>query len=326
MCKPAWICSAPFCLEHNLLDFSLQLEIFSKILWQDELCRGYLVRSYKHLIFDNLEEDTPAAHDVLLDWLPHFSSALLIYDWDGGFRTFLGADAQSAYRFKQKCSLQRSLTHTWVPSPGIRTLGMLLSTALAAPETEKQGFPTPDLQAEAGSEAPGSLSVGATQAEPTPGPENALAFSYERYYPQMLDWVAQTTADLVHRENVPPEEIVILAPFMPDALRFNLVNRLQSLDVPVRSHRPSRSLRDEPAARCLLTLAALAFPTWGSAPAKSDVAYALMQAINGLDLVRARLLSEIVYQVRRGEPELNTFDGINAEKQERITYRLGERL
>jgi hypothetical protein len=48
-----------------------------------------------------------------------------------------------------------------------------------------------------------------------------------------------------------------------------------------------------------------------------------MQAIHGLDLVRARLLAEIVYRERSGE--LTSFDPIRSEAQERITYRLGER-
>lgn len=296
-----------FCLQHNLLDFSLQVEIFSKLIWQDRLCRDYLMRSYRHLIYDNLEEDTPVAHDLLLEWLPYFQTSLCIYDWHGGFRTFLGADAQSAYRLKKLCSRKRSFEHTWPPSAGVRALGKMLSGALADDETQKEGFSLADFSAETAQDL-------------------ALSFSYERYYPQMLDWVAQTAASLVHESKIPPQEIVILAPYMGDALRFNLVNRLESLQVPVRSHRPSRSLRDEPAARSLLTLSALAYPDWQLAPPKADVAYALMQAVKGLDLVRARLLSEIVYSSKRATPALTSFDVIKPEMQERITYRLGERF
>ena len=78
-------------------------------------------------------------------------------------------------------------------------------------------------------------------------------------------------------EHVPPGEIVVLAPFLSDALRFSLMQRLEG--IPVRSHRPRARLREEPAARCLLTLAQLAHPEWGLKPTAFDVAYALMQAI-----------------------------------------------
>jgi hypothetical protein len=97
------------------------------------------------------------------------------------------------------------------------------------------------------------------------------------------------------------------------------------LGIPSRSHRPSRALREEPAVQCLLTLAALSHPDWSIRPAKFDLAYALIQAIEGLDLVRAKLLAEIVYRVRDGRASLGSFDRIEPRLQERITYVFGER-
>ena len=150
-------------------------------------------------------------------------------------------------------------------------------------------------------------------------------YAYHRYHPQMLDWVAGEIAGLVHGGSVPPGEIVVLAPFLTDALRFSLMNRLEQHGVPARSHRPSRALREEPATRCLLSLAAVAHPEWGGCPSRYDVAYALMQAIDGMDLVRAQLLAEIVYRVRDGVPTLSSFEDINPTMQERITFVLGGR-
>jgi len=115
----------------------------------------------------------------------------------------------------------------------------------------------------------------------------------------------------------------VLAPYLSDALRFSLMNRLEARRVPVRSHRPSRSLRDEPAAQALLTLAALAHPGWEVRPGKFDVAYAFMLAIEEMDLVRAQLLAEITYRQR--DFRLSTFDEIRSEVQERITFVLGAR-
>ncbi len=51
-----------------------------------------------------------------------------------------------------------------------------------------------------------------------------------------------------------------------------------------------------------------------------------MQAIQQLDLVRAQLLTEIVYRTKGNTPTLTSFDLIQPEIQERITYRLGERF
>jgi len=141
----------------------------------------------------------------------------------------------------------------------------------------------------------------------------------------MLDWVADQIGNLVQVQGIPPGEIAVLAPFLPDSLRFSLMDRLSQRDIPARSHRPSRSLREEPATRSLLTLTALAHPQWGVHPSRFDVAYALMQSIEEMDLVRAHLLAEVVYRSRQDQPFLGSFDPLNPAMKERLTYLLGER-
>ena len=293
-----------YCLAHNLLDFSLQMEVFLHHLWQQPLCREHLLGTYRHLVIDNIEEDTPAAHDLLLEWLPQCDSALVIYDQDAGYRRFLGADPHSAYRLKDLCSLQVTFEQSFVTSPAVSQLGQDLADALYYRSKTQPAV---------------------IASEVKRSPLDAVAYDDHRFFPQMLDWVAESIASLVKDQGLPPSEIVVLAPFLSDALRFALSNRLEQLGVPSRSHRPSRSLREEPAARCLLTLAALAHPTWGLPPTKFDLVYALVQAIAGLDLVRGQLLVDIVYRIRQGEANLSSFDLIRPPVQERITYLLGGR-
>ena len=285
-----------YCLAHNLLDFSLQLEVFVRRLWKLPLCREYLLNRYRHLLVDNLEEDTAVAHDVLRQWLRHCRSTLLIFDRDAGYRRFLGADPDSAYALGELCDETVSFTDSHVTSPDLRAFGYAVARGLNRPAEAHEG----DVR-------------------------TALAYQYRRYHPEMLDWVADEVAGLVHEKGVPAGEIVVLAPFMTDALRFSLTNRLDRLEVPWRSHRPSRTLREEPAIRCLLTLAALAHPQWGICPSSFDVAHALMQAIDEMDLVRARLLAEIVYHVKDGMLSLSSFEQIESDVQERLTFVLGQR-
>jgi hypothetical protein len=256
---------------------------------------------------DNVEEDTPVAHDLLRDWLPHYRSALLICDHEAGYRRFLGADPESGHALRDLCDEHVTFSEPFVASPDLQAFGDALAHSLSRP----QALLTP---------------VGGRRRRRGVGDARAaLAYAYHRYHPEMLDWVADEIAKLVHAEGVPPAEIVVLAPFLPDALRFSLSNRLQARDIPSRSHRPSRALRDEPATHCLLTLAAVAHPEWGCCSSPFDVAYALMQAIDGLDLVRAQLLTQIVYRPIEDRPTLSSFDQIVPEMQERLTYVLGER-
>jgi hypothetical protein len=122
-----------------------------------------------------------------------------------------------------------------------------------------------------------------------------------------------------------PGEIVVVAPFISDALRFSLLEKLTARGIPARSHRPSRALRDEPAARCLLTLAKLAYSSWEMPPPAFDVTLAMTQAIDGLDLVRARLLTDVVYRPQPSAFGLGSFARIQDETRDRIGYLCGER-
>jgi len=291
-----------FCLEHNLLDFSLQMEVFRQHLWPQPICRKYLRERYRHLIYDNIEEDTPVAHDLAREWLPDFQSALLIFDHEAGYRIFLGADPDHAYTLKEACDTSIHFQRRFTSSSELRALGARFSRSMGrATGTEEPGVGSED------------LSVADARA--------GLAYEPHHFHPEMVEWVVENITRLVVKEGAQPQEIAVLAPFLSDALRFGLATRLKEAGIAVRSQRPSRGLREEPATQCLITLAALAHPQWKIQPGKQDVAAMLVLAIEEMDLVRARLLSEIVYRVKNGRPTLSSFDRIQAEMRERITYR-----
>ncbi|MCY4061917.1 MAG: UvrD-helicase domain-containing protein [Chloroflexi bacterium] len=283
-----------YCLERNMLDFSLQLEIFREHVWAEPSARRYLRGRYRHVIVDGVEEDNPASHGLLRDLLESCDSALIIYDRDAGFRRFLGADPDSARRLRDRCDLKKTFDETFVMGAEVKTLGAELAAQL-------------------------DLSVPLKcDADPRP----ALITEAHRYHPEMVDWVARQVDMLVRERDVSPNDIVILAPFLSDALRFGLTDGLSQRGIPIRSHRPSRALRDEPAARTLLTLARLAHPHWRMAPTDFDIVFALMTAIKDLDLVRAKLLTEMLH--RNGQ--LLPFAEVRSTAmQERVTFDLGER-
>ncbi len=293
-----------YCLSHNLLDFSLQVELFQKHLWPSPLCRNYLTRTYRHLIADNVEEDTPISHAILQEWLPDFDSALLIFDEDAGYRFFLGADVESGLALRKSCGEQVRFTTQLVNSPEVQALISGLQATIARLSGNTSPSPAPDYQA-------------VTKALGTPA-ENP------RFFPVMIHWVADQVRQLIDL-GVSPGEIVILAPFMSDVLRFSLANQLDALEVPYHSHRPSRPLRDEPTTQTLLTLASATFPEWGLLPKRINLAFALMQAIEGLDLVRAQLLTAYAYEEQTQEFPLKPFEAVPADVRDRITYQAGER-
>ena len=285
-----------FCLEHNLLDFSLQVELFVKHLWPLKEVQRYLTSNFRHLIVDNIEEDTPASHDILRGWLPQTDSALLINDSGGGYRRFLGADPINAAELRDLCLVHITLDNHRVMSKELEALHDELAFSLH----QTNEMPDSDVDA-----------------------RDAIAYAPDiSYQPQMITWAAESIASLVHEQGVPPREIVIMAPYMPDALRFSLQKELDLQLVPHRSHRPSRALREETASRTLLTLARLAHPQWDLPANKFDVTNMLAAAITELDLIRARLLADVLY--RQGK--LAPFTGItNDALTQRITFDLGMR-
>jgi len=85
-----------YCLEHNLLDFSLLTEVYYRYLFPQDVYRRYFRARYRHLIVDNLEDNVPVAHEFIAWAMKQCRSSVLAYDYGGGYRVFLGADAQSA--------------------------------------------------------------------------------------------------------------------------------------------------------------------------------------------------------------------------------------
>ncbi len=279
-----------FCLQHNLLDYSLLTEVFTNHLWPQPSVHDYLVQNYRHLIYDNLEEDVPRAHDIMREWVPESESALLIFDDGGGYRRYLGADAYTGASLGEVCEDQVLFSESFVMSEPVARL----SEAVADPEA---AFNMPDV---------------IHPVDVTPA----------RFVPEMVGSVVAQVQALITDQGIPPSEIVILAPVLSDALRFAVTSRLEAASIPWRTLRPSRPLHAEPASQVLLTLAQLAHPHWNIRPSKFDVAYAFMMCLE-MDLVRAQMLAEIVYRPK--DLSLSSFDRIMKDMRERLTFAFGDR-
>ena len=296
-----------FCLQNNLLDFSLQLEVFTKFLWPSLLCRQYLTSQYHHIIFDNVEEDTPVCHDLLIDWLPLLQSALFIMDDGAGYRKFLGADPQSSLRVKELCPVKIVFQDAPAQTPELHFFQNVFSRVLGQSPIE----------------------LDATQITQTIPDENALLQRIKpesvRFYPQMLDAAVAETSRLMHEQGISPDQIAILAPYLSDRLRFGLTERLSRLNIPARVLRPSRSLQEDAFTGCLINLARLAHPAWELDVVKADFTQMLAIAIDGLDLCRAGLLADVVYRRSGNVIKPGDFSIVKGEMKDRITYAAGER-
>jgi hypothetical protein len=288
-----------FCLEHNLLDFSLQLEVFWEDLWPQAPVREYFLSAIRHVIYENAEEDVPRAHDWIRTWLPEVQSAIIIVDSFGGFRQFLGADPNTALELSSLCDENLIFSQSLVSSPPIQALERAFSSRV---------------QRAVGAQ---DLASGKDQGAET---LEALGLVSRRFFPEVLDAVAEDIDTLVRTNQVRASAIAVVAPYVSDALRFSIGNRLDARNISWETHRPSRPLGDEASTKALMTIAAIAHPLWEETPHRLDVTRAFMVCL-GMDLVRARLLTDIVYHPSK--LDLSDFDRIKEDKRRRITEAFG---
>lgn len=249
-----------YCLEQNLLDFSLQVELFREIIWQNETFQKYFQSQYQHLIYDNSEEDPPYVHDIVGSWIQNLRSSLIILDEGGGLRSFLGADPESAARLAVSSSTRLHFSKNYVSSPAIESL----LVTMQQPEAEKLPFST----------------ISKTFITSPKQP---------RFFPELLQEVSQDIVSLV-LNGTPPDQIVVLSPFVRDPLVFELSRRLAKAGIPTQSLRPALALKSNPHIQAILTLASLAHPEWDQFPHLFQVQTSLTTTIPSLNPLQARLL------------------------------------
>ena len=286
-----------FCLENNLLDYSLQVELFRRFVWPEPLCQRFLKGSYQHLFYDNCEEDPPYAHDIILEWLPAFKSALTLYDENAGFRRILGADPVSAQRLEKASgrALVFSQQHT-------REQMQALQRALQHHPSKKQPAP------------PRNQLVEALRLPEKPA----------RFFPEMLGQTADIVSGLT-RAGTPPGQIAILAPYLPSAMGFAIQQTLSAAGLQSRLLRPSIPIIENPFAQQLISLAHLAHPGWQPSLDPALVTNALSASIAGLDLVRAQLIRLKLCLKGGADFALLPFAAASEELRERIPAEIADR-
>ena len=105
------------------------------------------------------------------------------------------------------CQVHVAFAESFVTSPALLALAVLPDLCFGAAGT--------------------SCSARRQPVEVFPHTQRVVFYRKPAFYPQMLDWVAGEIAARVD-EGTSPSEIVVLAPFLSDSLRFSLMNRLDA--------------------------------------------------------------------------------------------------
>lgn len=260
------------CLNNSLLDLSLTVEVFDTQLVQHPEFHRYFRERYRHLLVDNLEEQTPAGQNFVASLMTEVQTAALAVDAGGGYKRFLAADPRGAEEFHSRCDRTIRFSDSFVSPPHMDSLANVVENQLA------------------------HTSLPAAEAETA-----ILDVVGGRYRREMVANLTPVLHRLVYDQDVAPRDIAIIAPYMDGALRTMLTRALDDAGVPYRQLRRRSSPREEPRIRAWLTWLALAHPDWGVRPSAYDVAEALAFSIAGLDPARAQLLVDHAYDATAGQ-------------------------
>jgi hypothetical protein len=250
------------CLQENLLDYSLQVDVFSKHLWPHNLFRRYLRSNYTNLIYENIEEEPPLIHDLIADLALDLYSACLIMDIGGGYRKFLGADPDSALRFGNRDFQIFELKSSLVNPPAI--------------ENAKKFF------------------VSGSTHQTVPGTDVFEVFEQPEdlpiFVPELLDWTVEKIKGLVDL-GTKPSEIVILSPYLSSTFAFYLQAKLKALGLPSETSKASALLRDEPYVKLFLNFYCLSAGETSLSVTQDDLVDLFVLSLRDINWVQAKLLS-----------------------------------
>lgn len=283
------------CLANSLLDLSLTVEVFDTQLVRHPEFHRYFRERYRHLIVDNLEEQTPAGQNFVTGLMGETQTTAVAVDAGGGYKRFLAADPHGAERMRALFGRVYDFTESFVAPEGMDRVANQVENSLMHTRLPTDGAET-----------------------------NILGIVGGRYRREMVANLGPVLHELVFDRGVAPRDIAVIVPYMDGALRYMLTNALREAGLPYRLLRRRTSPREEPRVRTWLTWLALAHPGWGVHPAPYDVAEALTLSVRALDPARAQLLVEHLY--RPDAPELVPAEVLPPRVAERVGVEEVERV
>lgn len=267
-----------WCWQKGLLTYGIIAELYWRYLLPNQTYQQHLMRRYRLVLADDVDDYPAIAKDVFELLLTHGAIGAFTFNPEGKVRLGLGADPDYLANLASRCRVER-LTNQPEASLG-DTWGMTLVEAVSDPMLM---FNLPDE----------IKSIQTTSRS------------------QLLRQTAQVIIDAVNSGKVKPQEIAVIAPGLDAIARYTLIEILSNKGVDVESLNDQRALASSPIIRGLLTLLALVYPSLGRLVDKNAIAEMLIvlsarQVYSGepnsqskiehwIDPVRAGLLADYCY-------------------------------
>ncbi|WP_407641908.1 recombinase family protein [Calothrix rhizosoleniae] len=232
-----------WCLEQGFLTYGIVTELYSQYLVTNTQYQQQLYKRYQGILADDVQDYPAVARHLFELLLESGAVGGFSYNPDGIVRWGLGADPNYMEGLAVRCQGE-TLTGFSRSS---------LADMLAAPMVELVTEPMTLVQ------LPQTVQLIQTTSRA-----------------QLLRQTAETIAQAIHRGQVQPQEVAIIAPGLDAIARYTLVEILNKQGIPVKSLNDQRSLISSPQVRALLTVLAFVYPGLGRLVDRDGVAEMLV--------------------------------------------------
>ena len=279
-----------WCLERGLLSYGIIGELYWRYLLPNSTYQQQLKHRYQAVLADDVDDYPAIARDLFDFLLNQGLVGAFTFNSTGSIRLGLNADPSYLAGLAGRCRIE--------------TLNQIPETSLAA----TLGEPIVQLVNE-----PGFLAGLPTSVQSIQTTSRA----------ELLRKTAEVIIAAIKEQNVPPQEIAVIAPGLDAIARYSLTEILARQGIPVEALNDQRPLNSSPVIRALLTLLALVYPSLGRLVDRDAVAEMLVvlsrrqdqqeaeaqppedsRLSHDIDPVRAGLLADYCYAPDPEHPRL----------------------
>jgi len=218
-----------WCWERGFLTYGITTELYSKYLLGDSYYQQHLLRRYRYILADDVDDYPAVARDLFELLLDRGAVGAFTYNPNGAVRLGLGADPEYLQGLAKRCRIE-------LIQPPANALADDLATPVVELVTEPLAlFSLPE----------------SVQAIQTTSRGDLLR--------QTADFIIQA----IKSGQIQPQEIALIAPGLDAIARYTLVEILTKHGIFVESLNDQRPLTSSPIIRALLTLLTLVYPGLG---------------------------------------------------------------
>ncbi|MGM0436964.1 MAG: UvrD-helicase domain-containing protein [Bacillota bacterium] len=276
-----------FCIKNRVIDYSLLVDLYNKILLPNENYLNKLRNEFFYLYVDDLEKTVPAAQKLYEILNNNTKKTYMTFNPEAGINRFFGGNPVLAKKqFLNKGQIIE-FSKSFTSSEESRELANGFKERVLG---NKNSLKTKYIKGEIDTELRGDMFIK----------------------------TAKKVVELI-KSGIKPGEIALIAPNIDKVMEFTLEHYFENKGYNVYNFKNSKRLVDIPFAQALITLTLLTNPDWNINIDYSSL-HQTISLLLDLDPVRSGLITEEIFKNAYVLPEIN-----NLALRERVGFNSAEK-